>query len=109
MADGLKINTIQNSNNIKLIFTIKKDGRIEPLLGAIVKLQFIDKKNGYVIKRECTITDASAAECMYILTSSDLSVVGNYQSELEVQYSNGTRLTKQNIILLSIIPELISD
>jgi hypothetical protein len=56
-----KIQVVQNDNNHKLIFIIRKDGRIESLLGAIVQLQFINRANGNIMKRECVITDASAA------------------------------------------------
>lgn len=109
MASPIKIPVVQNSNNIRLIFTIKKDGRIESLLGAIVSLQFIDKRSGNTMCRQCTITDASAAECIYILTKNDLAEVGNYQTELEVEYPNETKLIKQNPIILMVSPEVVSN
>jgi hypothetical protein len=102
-----KIQVIQNDNNHKLIFTIKKDNRIESIFGAIVQLQFVNRENGHIMKRECTITDPDVAECMYILTSEDLSETGSYATEVTVIYSNGTRLTHQNPFTLVVIPEIV--
>lgn len=107
MAQNL-IKAIQNDNNIKLAFYITKDERVESLLGATVTLQFVDTKTGYTMKRDCVITDAQAAECIYVLTSTDLAIVGNYMTEMTVQYSNGTKLTKQNPFVLSVAKELVS-
>jgi hypothetical protein len=109
VASPVRINTVQNENNIKLIFTIKKDGRIESLLGAVILLQFTGKNTGNIMYRQCTITDASAAECIYILTENDLSVVDNYQTELEVEYPNGTKLIKQNPIILTVVSEIVEN
>lgn len=109
MASPVRINTVQNENNIKLIFTIKKDGRIESLLGAVILLQFTGKNTGNIMYRQCTITDASAAECIYILTENDLSVVDNYQTELEVEYPNGTKLKRQNPIVLTVVSEIVEN
>jgi len=109
MASPVRIRTVQNENNIKINFTIKKDGRIESLLGAIILLQFTGKNTGNVMYRECTITDASAAECIYVLTDEDLSMVDNYQTEIEVEYPNGTKLISQNPIVLTVLPEIVEN
>jgi hypothetical protein len=102
-----KIRVVQNDNNIKLIFTIKKDGTLESLSGAIVSLQFINKAAGYSMTRLCTITDASVAECEYSLTDEDLAQTGSFLTELTVEYLNGTKLTSQNPIILIVTPELV--
>jgi hypothetical protein len=109
MATPKKISTVEGENNIKLIFTIKKDGIIESLLGATILLQFTGKNTGNIMYRQCTITDASAAECIYILTEEDLSVVDNYMTELEIEYPNGTKLISQNPIVLTVLPEIVEN
>jgi hypothetical protein len=101
------IKAIQNDNKMKLIFYITKEMRVESLLGATITLQFIDTKTGETMTRNCDITDAQGAECVYILTSNDLKNVGNYMTELTVEYSNGTKLTKQNPFVLSVAKELV--
>ena len=109
MASPVRIRTVQNENNIKINFTIRKDGRIESLLGATILLQFTGKNTENIMYRQCTITDASAAECIYILTDEDLSVVDSYKTELEVEYPNETRLIKQNPIVLTVLPEIVEN
>jgi hypothetical protein len=102
-----KVDLVRGDNNIKLIWNIKKDDRIESLLGATIKLQFIERNTNVVLKRECVITDASTAECMYVITQEDTSVVGSYLSEMEIEYSNGTILKYQNPIILIVRPEIV--
>lgn len=103
-----RISVVQNDNNIKLIFNIKKDSRIESLLGATVYLQFKERQTGTTLKRECVITDATMAECMYVLTSEDTAMSGGYVSEIQILYANGTKLTYQNPIILVVTPEIVT-
>ena len=102
-----KIKVVQNDNNIRLIFTIKKDNMIESLVGARVSLQFINRATNYTMIRDCTIVDPNAAECLYSLTREDLSIIGSYFTELTVEYLNGTILTIQNPIVLIVSEEFV--
>lgn len=102
-----RIDLVRGDNNIKLIWNIKKDGRIESLLGATIKLQFIERNTGAILDRECTITDASTAECMYIITQDDTNIVGSYLTEMEILYANGTKIKYQNPIILVVKPEIV--
>ena len=102
-----KINLIQNDNNIKLIFNITKDGRVESIIGATILLELKNTQSGKVISNQCVITDPTTAECMYILKSSDTSEAGGYISEITITYSNGTVLRENNPIILIIAPQSI--
>lgn len=109
MAKIPVIPVTQNDNNIKVIFYIKKDNIYESLVNATISFQMTDYKSGTVLKRTATITDATIAECMYILTSEDTKVVGTYQTEIQVKYANGTRLTQRNPVIINILPEVVVD
>jgi hypothetical protein len=102
-----KINVVQNDNNIKLIFTIKKDGIEESILGATIRFQMYEQSKDITLKRNCTITDPTTAECMYILTSDDLIDTGTYQTELQIIYPNGTKLTQRNPVIINVLPEVV--
>ena len=104
-----KITVYQNDNNIRLIFNIKKDNIVESILGAIIKFQLINSKTGETIKKECVITDPTSGECVYVLTSNDLSKVATYKTEMQIIYSNGTKLTYPNPVIISVLPEIVPD
>jgi len=106
MASKIEVN--QFDNNIKLIFTIKKDSRVESLYGAMVYFKMKEKNTETVLIRECSITDANAAECMYILTREDTAISGSYITELEIIYSNQTEISINNPVIIIVKPELIS-
>lgn len=109
MAKKTKITVQQHDNGIKLYFTIRKDGLLEPLNGAEVLVKFKEETTGRTLNRLCEITDAEMAECLYTLTSNDLSVAGNYLSEVQVTYSNGTKLSQENPIILIVTEESIEN
>ena len=104
-----RITVTQGDNNIKLIFNILKDTRIESILGATIDLQFINSSTGDTMKRQCTISEASSAECMYILTSVDTQEVGGYSTELTITYANGTKITSPKPIILVVLPQTVID
>lgn len=97
----------QYDNGIKLFFYISKDGFTESIKGAVVRLKFKNNMNGLVLNRTCTITDEELAECLYILTREDLSIVGTYNTEIQVDYANGTILSIENPFTLTVKPENI--
>lgn len=98
----------QYDNGNKLVFNLTKDNLIESITGATIKLKFKEKNKGYEIKRECRINDTEMAEIEYILTSEDTMIPGEYITEMEVHYSNGTILSKYNPFYLIIEKEQIS-
>lgn len=102
-----RISVYQNDNNINLVFNIKKDGKVESILGATILFQMLDNQSGNIIKHECTITDPSSAECMYTLTEEDLKVATIYQTEIQIIYSNGTKLSYPNPVIIRVLPEII--
>lgn len=104
-----KITVVQGDNNVKLIFNIKKDNIVESILGATIDLQFKNSVDGSTIKRQCTITEPSSGECMYVLLSEDTSIPGSYLTELTIRYANGTKLTYLNPLLLIVQPQIITD
>lgn len=104
---AVKARVSQFDNGIKLIFQIKKDGMIEDIQGAEIILKFKHTSEGRTITRNCTITDASAGECEYVLTTEDLTVAGGYISEVETRFSNGSILSLDNPITLIVTPERI--
>ncbi len=97
----------QFDNGIKLYFTIRKDGIIEPIHGSVIhfKMQLPDKSR--VLNRYCTITDAELGECLYTLTDEDTRVVGVYKTEVQVDYENGTILSMDNPVTIDIYEETI--
>lgn len=101
-----KITLQQYDNGIKLLLTIKKDNLIEPLTGAKVLIKFRNKSTGYEFDRYATITDENGAECEYIFTEEDLSVVGSYITEVETTYANGTIISSYNPIILVVQQEV---
>ena len=57
--------------------------------------------------RECEITDGELGECMYMFTEEDTQEVGAFQTELEINFENGVRLSVDNPITLTITTEQI--
>lgn len=109
MAKKTKITVQQYDNGIKLYFTIRKDGLLEPLDGAEVLVKFKEETTGRTLNRMCQITDAEMAECLYTLTNEDLAVAGTYLSEFQITYSNGTKLSQDNPIVLIVTEESIEN
>jgi hypothetical protein len=102
-----KITRVQGDNNVKIVFNIKKDKIVESILGATVDLQFKNVVTGQEIKRQCTITEPTSGECMYILTSTDTAEAGTYQTELTITYANGTKLTYLQPFILVVQPQIV--
>ena len=57
--------------------------------------------------RECEATDGEMGECLFTSTEEETAEVGNYITELEIEFENGTRLSVDNPITLSITQENI--
>ena len=103
-----RIEVAQYDNGIRLVLNLTKDGLVESIAGAIIKLKFKEKNKGYEIKRQCKINDSEMAEIEYVLTTEDTMIPGEYISEIEIHYSNGTILSKYNPFYLIIVKEQIS-
>lgn len=97
----------QLDNGIKLFFYIKKDSLTEPIDGSVVHLKLMEKTKKRVLNRKCVITDPELAECLYVLTSEDLKIDGLYDTEIQVDYANGTILSLDNVFKLNVVPEVI--
>lgn len=101
-----KITLEQYDSGIQLLMTIKKDGVIEPLDGQTeVWLKLKNKATGYEMDRKCTIVDPATAEVEHIFTEEDLSVVGNYITEVETRYDNGVVLSSYNPLIVVVYQE----
>jgi hypothetical protein len=105
LAEKLKV--VQYDNNIKLIFNITKDNNVESILGATIDIQFKNTVTGLTIKRQCTITEPTSGECIYVLTSEDTAIVGIYESELTITYANGTKLTYLRPFILIVQDQVV--
>lgn len=108
MSNVSRIEVAQHDNGIRLVFNLTKDGLIESISGAVIKLKFKEQNKGYEIKRECKINDTEMAEIEYVLTSEDTMIPGEYITEMEIHYANGTILSKYNPFYLIIEKEQIS-
>lgn len=106
----MNISVQKHDHGIKLFFSIKKDGIVEPLRGATVYLKLENKKSGTKYKRMCQIVDAELAECLYTLGKTDLVESGMFQSEIEVHYQNENIIsTLSSPFTLDIKEEIVDD
>lgn len=102
-----KVQIQQHDKGIKVFFNITIDQIVEPITGSTVYFKFMNKANGTQYIRECEITDGELGECCYTFTAEDTEEVGNYQTELEINFENGVRLSVDEPIILSITAERI--
>ena len=102
-----KVQIQQHDKNIKVFFNITIDGVVEPITGSTVYFKFMNKTSGMEYIRECEVTDGEMGECLYTFTEEDTQEVGNYITELEIEFENGTRLSVDNPITLAITKENI--
>lgn len=51
--------------------------------------------------------DGEMGECLYTFTEEDTQEIGNYFTELEIEFENGIRLSPDNPIVLAITEERI--
>jgi hypothetical protein len=97
----------QYDRGIKLFFNITIDNISEPIDGATVLFKMKNRTTGLEIIRECEITDAELGECMFEFTEEDTAEVGNYLTEVQIEYENGVRLSVDNPVVLSITEQRI--
>ena len=102
-----KVQIQQHDKNIKIFFNVTIDGVVEPITGSTVYFKFMNKTSGMAYIRECEVTDGEMGECLYTFTEEDTQEVGNYITELEIEFENGTRLSVDNPITLAITKENI--
>ena len=102
-----KVQIQQHDKNIKIFFNITIGGVVEPITGSTVYFKFMNKTSGMEYIRECEVTDGEMGECLYTFTEEDTQEVGNYITELEIEFENGTRLSVDNPITLAITKENI--
>ena len=102
-----KVQIQQHDKNITVFFNITIDGVVEPITGSTVYFKFMNKTSGMEYIRECEVTDGEMGECLYTFTEEDTQEIGNYITELEIEFENGTRLSVDNPIILAITKENI--
>lgn len=104
---GQKVSIQQHDKNIKVFFNITIDEVVEPIGGSTIYFKFMNRASGMSYIRICEITDAELGECCYTFTEEDTQEIGNYITELEINFENGTRLSVDNPISLTITKEQI--
>ena len=104
---AMKVAIQQHDKNIKVFFNVTIDGVVEPITGSTVYFKFMNKTSGTEYIRECEVTDGEMGECLYTFTEEDTQEIGNYFTELEIEFENGTRLSVDNPIVLAITEERI--
>ena len=102
-----KVQIQQHDKNINVFFNVTIDGVVEPITGSTVYFKFMNKTSGMEYIRECEVTDGEMGECLYTFTEEDTQEIGNYITELEIEFENGTRLSVDNPIILAITKENI--
>ena len=102
-----KVQIQQHDKGIKIFFNITIDNIVEPITGSTVYFKFQNKTTKKTFIRECEITDGELGECMYMFTEEDTLEVGTFQTELEINFENGVRLSVDNPITLTITTEQI--
>ena len=102
-----KVQIQQHDKGIKVFFNITIDNIVEPITGSTIYFKMYNKTTGDTFIRECEITDGELGECMYMFTAEDTEKVGNFQTELEINFENGVRLSVDNPITLVITSETI--
>lgn len=97
----------QYDKGIKVFINITKDGLVESIAGSTIFLGFKDYKTNVIYNREMTITDAELGEVMYEITDIDTSKVGTFNTEIEITYSNGVKLSKDynDTFVLIVTPQ----
>ena len=104
---AMKVQIQQHDKGIRMFFNITIDGVVEPITGSTVYFKFMNKTSGTEYIRECEITDAELGECVFTFTEEETAEVGNYITELEIEFENGTRLSIDNPITWAITNENI--
>lgn len=102
-----KVQIQQHDKNIKVFFNVTIDGVVEPITGSTVYFKYMNKTSGRQIVKPCEITDGELGECLFTFEEEDTQEVGNYITELEIEFENGTRLSVDNPIMLAITKENI--
>ena len=101
-----KIALYQNDNGIKLYINITKDGLIENISGAEIEFVLEGVQSGVRINKSThalhpqdviEITDPEMAEICITLYSKDTEVIDVYNSRITTVYSNGTKLTNDEL------------
>lgn len=102
-----KVSIQQHDKGIKIFFNISIDQIVEPITGSTIYFKFMNKTSGTQYIRECEITDGELGECCYTFTEEDTEEVGTYNTELEINFDNGVRLSVEEPVTLTITSEKI--
>ena len=101
-----KITLQQNDNGIKLLFTISKDKQVSDITNSKIRIKFANPSEGTEFWKEAKIVDAENGQAQCVLFKKDIAGMGTYQTEVEITYPNGVRLSSKNPFLVTIVPEI---
>jgi len=84
------ITLYKDDRKTTLVFHIRCENEVVPLVGARVLFDFISKATGQRIGGgECEIVDVPSGMCKYNWQEKDLSVLGDYQGRVKVELAQG--------------------
>lgn len=89
-----------------MLFTIFKDKQVSDIANAKIRIKFANPPEGKEFWKEAKIVDAENGQAQCILFKKDIEGAGTYQTEVEITYPNGVRLSDKNPFLVTIIPEI---
>lgn len=101
-----KVTVYQKDNGIKLYISITKDNLVESILGAEIEVKMKGANTGTEIIKSThssiqqdiiNITDAEMGEICITLWEKDTQVVDVYNMRITTTYSNGTKLTTDDV------------
>lgn len=104
-----KITLQQNDNGIKLLFTISKDKQVSDITNSKIRIKFANPSEGTEFWKEAKIVDAENGQAQCVLFKKDIAGMGTYQTEVEITYPNGVRLSSKNPFLVTIVPEIFEE
>ena len=104
-----KITLQQNDNGIKLLFTISKDKQVSDITNSKIRIKFANPSEGTEFWKEAKIVDAENGQAQCVLFKKDIAGIGTYQTEVEMTYPNGVRLSSKNPFLVTIVPEIFEE
>lgn len=98
----------QNDNGIKLLFSITKDGIVQDITDAIIRVKFKNPTTNEEFWKIAKVVDAENGQAQCVLFKRDLTEVGSLQTEVETTFPNGLRLTNKNPFIPVIQEEIFA-
>ena len=98
----------QNDNGIKLLFSITKDGIVQDITDAIIRVKFKNPTTNEEFLKIAKVIDAENGQAQCVLFKRDLTKIGSLQTEVETTFPNGLRLTNKNPFIPVIQEEIFA-